>query len=198
MKRAIFLLLALALLCLTACDGTTAAWAFESGGRRQVGDLELWFNKGGNYAFVSGIIWNGEEELTLTVPDEVEGAEIFGVGGYMGSGVPVNAGLLNDGMEPYYGDTEALAADYPAGVRVKPVKVTLHLGAKVTRVLLSSERLVREEDDGAATCFEARWYLDCDPANETFTSRNGRLYRREDGEEVNIMALYWDEEEVTP
>ena len=198
MKRAILVLAALALLCLTACDGSTAAWAFESGGRRTVGETEYCFNKSGNYAFVSGFAWDGGAELTLTVPDEVEGAEVFGVGGYMGAGAPVNAGLLSETCEIYYGDTEELAAEYPGGVRLQPVKVILRIGSKVTRVLLSSDRLVREEEDGAAVCYEPRWYIDCDPENETFTSRNGRLYRREDGEEVNVMALYWNDEEETP
>lgn len=199
MKRAILALAALALLCLTACGDSTAAWAFESSGRRQVGDVEYYFNKAGNYAFVSGFAWDGETELTLTVPDEIEGAAVFGVGGYMGTGVPVNAGPSNDAYERVIpADAQALDGAYPGGWRVKPVTVTLRIGPKVNRVLLSSDWLVREEDDGSAVCFEPRYYVDCDPENETFTSENGRLYRREDGEEVAVMALYWDDEqEVT-
>ena len=130
------------------------------------------------------------------MPDEVEGAEVFGVGGYMGAGVPVTAGPVNDRYERLaIVDAEELDTDYPGGWREKLVTVTLHVGPKVTRVLLSSDWMVREEDDGSAVCFEPRYYIECDPATETFVSENGHLYRREDGEEVIIMGLYWDDEQ---
>lgn len=196
MKRAIFVLLALALLGLTACDDTTAAWAFDSSGRRRVGDYEMYFNKSGNFVFVSGFAWNGETEMTLTPPDEVEGAEVFGVGNYVGSGATVNAGPINEAYERLYTTDEAdLDEYYPGGWRLERVKITLRLGPKVTRVILSSEWLAREGEDGSAVVYEPRYVIECDPGNTTLTARNGHLYRRSNGEEVNIMALYWADEE---
>lgn len=150
MKRILTLCAVLALLALTACDGTTAAWAFD-GDPRVVDGIEYYFNKAGNYAFVSAFAWDGEGKATLNVPGEVEG-----------------------------------------GDRVEQVIFTLCIGPGVERVLLSSDCLIREED-GETVCYEPRYYLVCDPGSETFTSANGRLYRRTDGEEVNIMGLYWDE-----
>lgn len=187
MKRILTLCAVLALLALTACDGTTAAWAFD-GDPRVVDGIEYYFNKAGNYAFVSAFAWDGEGKATLNVPGEVEGAAVFGVGGYYGTGVPVAAAPTRADMTPAFlppGEVEG-------GHRVEQVIFTLCIGPGVERVLLSSDCLIREED-GETVCYEPRYYLVCDPGSEIFTSANGRLYRRTDGKEVNIMGLYWDE-----
>lgn len=140
-------------------------------------------------AFAGGYVWDGSEEAkTITVPDRTHGVKITALGGHYGKGVPTPfCAVLPEEYQSWgegvCGDRETYESTRKekeaAGVKcsLQEIKFFVEIGRYVKNVeLTTDEYYVRNEADGSVTFTHPAYYFLCDEGNQSFYSKDGRLY----------------------
>ena len=201
-KCIFFAIFSACILLLAGCFGSgTATWDFEgSKGYRVVDGNGYYFNKAGTKAFLNDFAWDLSDGFVLDLPEEADGADIFGIGGFFGTGVPVRAeprvdsGLVD--TETWY---EKALEEYGDSLEVQSPTIRVVVGKKITGVvrLYSTFVLLKEEsEDGHRIALSPSYYFECSEDNLKYYAKDGHLYYKtgEHKDEDVKPGPYWDEE----
>lgn len=171
-----------------------SAFFYHAVDAERIDGVEYFPNYLSGRAFVSGFAWDGAaEDISVSLPDTVQLSRssrvlrVTGLGGTTsghvlrvfapmpqpGSGCGMS--VFSDSLE-----LETLCRRHPDAV-VQDLTVDLRLGPGISQLAEIPASLVCFQDaDGTDTIWRIRYRVDCDPGNETFYSKEGRLYSRAD------------------
>ena len=130
----------------------------------------------------------------INIPEKYEDYPVKGIGGYVGKGGPCPFGVEIKGID----------ADYivlRSNGSFDWYKKTVDFDIIYYDMVLNIGPNIREiyADDGGRLSgdqmYVVRYYVNCDPKNRKFYSKDGILYRR-NGEEVDDF-LYWDRKYIS-
>ena len=165
-------------------DGASSGWSYVS---------SEWTQQ----AFVSTYKLNTlEGEMILTVPDQIGGFPVKGLGGFAGldSGhifgiEPPDDFRVEFGFAP--GMLKTVKKLYPLAT-VRDVDVTVNIGAGVESVRNRARygyygSLETEEGTTEEVILLFHYYINCDENNKMFYSENGSLYERSTGRVVETF-----------
>ena len=199
--RIFFAISALCVLFIAGCTGSgKAAWDFEgSTGYRSVDGNGYYFNKAGTYAFLNDFAWDLSDEFVLELPEKADGAVVFGVGGFFGTGVPVQAVPNTDSTAAdnnYW--FEKAREEFGEDLEVRHPVIRVILGKNITgtvRLLGGFFLLSDETEDGRRIGLIPRYYFECSEENSKYYSKDGHLYYKtgqNQNEDVK-PGPYWDD-----
>lgn len=141
-------------------------------------------NAFGSGAFVSAVSWNGDlNDTDIYIPASCGGQKVVALGGFMGTGVPTPM-LLTPEDETKGGGLHEGAV---------PVTFTVYFGANIQKIYqITGYGDLPAEQNGELIFVRPNFYMVCAEENETFYTRDGRVFKKEDDSLVTGIA-YWDE-----
>lgn len=169
-----------------------------------VKNFDVGYSKILNNAFLSSYNWEGSEETkNIVIPEEYNGIPITELGGYYGRGVPCAFGvsfsesLLNNlcdeanewFVSEIYVDTGSVKTIY--------LNFNLHISKNIKQITEHTlncflEGKYFDGDDYYSKIIVVPLYnISCDEENDTFYSKDGKLYYKKD----NVLfadVLYYD------
>ena len=174
--------LAVMLGALLACGCT----GYDSADSVRRDDLLYYIHKSGKKAYVCEYYWDLDPEHTdIYIPDEIDGAVVDRIGGFMGTGVPCpfNVDSDEDGCLHVVRPEER---EFDAPCEWRDIVFTLHIGKNITDATYFAQMgyLGKKNDDGSYILYRPVYRMECDPDNPVMYSEDGMLYFREDGKYV--------------
>lgn len=148
--------------------------------------------------FVAGFEWDGKaSEISVVIPDTVKLSHssrtlrITKLGGFFSRDVPSGFGPLlpmggGGGQSSGFDLLEQIQEQYPTAP-VRDLTVSLHLGACLSSIPTAAANALYREQSGAGAIWRVHYRVDCDADNETFYSKDGRLYTRADDAPVELL-----------
>ena len=152
------------------------------------------------YASVVLFEWDGNpENMSFTVPDEFEGHQITAFGGNYGQHRPFHIDISNNNVsmrcDKGFLDSYQLDKDHTYDEYV----FVINLGTNISEIKNIDKNLygARETtDDNGNDIYEMEYkisyYFNVAPENETFYSKDGKVYRRDNGMEVTELEFIWE------
>ena len=184
----IYVFMAVMLLIILGCTG------YNDSTYKDVGNYTLVVSKNGKHSFVFNYNWSGDPTDNVIAFPATDGAkaEVEKVGGFIGIGVPcpfdikVENGVRCESLNP---------DDYEFPVSFEDMLFEMKIGKDISDfysalpVCASSEAYGYtgvEQPDGSMIFYRFLVTVDCDPANETFYSKDGILYVTKDNSQVEL------------
>ena len=161
------------LLLLTSCGPTAFRKVKEDG-------LTYFIDRNSSLCFVSGWTWDGNEEhMTITIPDTVQGYKVTQLGGYAGGGNGWDFCIMPP-AERSEAFVEWTLNKYLNEYKVVDMNITLILGKNVSKLekIHCKNYTIGLDEKGERVCYMPYVYVICDDENETFYSKDGKLYYR--------------------
>ena len=172
-----------------------------------VDGLEIYYGDGRNYCFVGSYTYDGET-TDIVIPDEYKGKPVTRLGGYLGSGLPVEfridiRSLCNcsdgesyiynnyfpDGGSPVIPDGTTMytidlsSSDLVVDIHREIIPFTVHIGKNIAGASgrFFSPNVYHVNADGSVTVYNVEYRFECSPENSVYYSEDGVLYRKDTG-----------------
>lgn len=142
-------------------------------------------------AGVCGYTWDGNEANTdIVIPDSYDGQKIKQLGGYFYRGVPSpfcidSYSAISDADSVSTIPYESAVEGYTKGEDIIYRDFTLHIGKNIDKIYSNCDVVYVAAVDNKVYSYCARVYIVCDEDNETFYSKDGKLYYQKSDELVN-------------
>lgn len=155
----------------------------------------LYHRAEGKKAAVESIDYDPDSGVTaFTIPDHWGDYPVIALGGYYGRGAPCPFSIEVKGVDAALGVyPEAGSFGKVNGKRAEIVyhDLTLNLGANIREIFANQSGMYVKRGEDGGEIHVVRVYFNCDPANRSFSSEDGRLYDRKG----NLVKgfFYWDE-----
>ena len=164
-----------------------------------VDGLDFYVNQSQNRCFVGSFTYDPSNPVTeIVIPDYYDGVPVTQIGGYYGFGAPVAFMIVSasavapaDEDSGYSTVLEEALDKYDTSLTpsVVDINFTLHIGKNVEVI---EEVYINDfwhvNDDGSMICFHPILKISCSEENETFYSKNGKLYFKEN--DTLVSAFY--------
>ena len=165
-----------------------------------VGSFDVGCSEKLGKAFLAGYNWDGTEEaMNIVLPESYNGVKITGLGGYTGRGVPAPFRI-----EPNEKAREILCPNatdwmYAHGritieiANVQYLRFKLHISKQIAEIenLSAGGFIIAEYQENGETkeiVYILTCYVTCDEGNNTFYSKDGKLYNRQDNSLVEDIV----------
>lgn len=192
------------LLIFSLC-GCSLMYEYEN---NAVGAFDLGYSQKLKKAFLASYRWDATEEgMTVTLPENYNGASITGLGGYVGRGLPVpfsielsdaaKEKLCPDATSWWYANHTAQAG----ACNVQYLPFQLHISKNIQDIdnLSFGGIVLAEYDENGEQkyhVFVLTCYVTCDENNKTFYAKEGKLYfKKTDALVEDIIYADFDLEE---
>ncbi len=138
--------------------------------QKTIDGVDYFFSGVRKVCFASTYTWNeNEKDITINIPDTVDGYKVVALGGYIGSGCPCSFGVSLSNTE-MCGDIECLDKN----TDIEKIPVTVRLGKNVKQIDCSSMELFSQTKEGKTYVFVTKFELDDE--NEYFkVDENGKI-----------------------
>ena len=195
MKKLISLILSLVIaLSLTGCIDEVSMLYTEDA---EKDGLTIVINKTAHCCFAGSFEYTDETEIT--VPDEYNGIPIKMLGGYRGRGAPspFSISLAEKYMNAEEGSdynfifsSDISEDDIKDEYTVENIKFVLNIGKNIKKIeyVAMDTYYPHINDDNSITFYHPIVEINCSEDNKYFFSKDGRLYDKKSGEEVEGFA----------
>jgi len=141
----------------------------------------------GRKAFASEVNWTvSDEPFVIRVADRIENAEVVSLGGFFGTGVPSPFQIMPQGELAQLRNHQSQSGAYglPCEYRLTEGQLVLPSTIEDIKLVGSLGWTGSIDETGVVVFRKPSLSILCDKENRTFSSENGKLYRRDSGEEV--------------
>lgn len=206
LKRVLFLAAVLLL-----CSAVTACTGYSGKHDGFNGNLDIKVSNFKLRAYAGAFYWDGTKaDLQITVPDKFNGAEVGGLGGFFGTGVPdpfrievqspffalrrdhkldimseaeKEAFLKSSSLNRFF--TEHSFPDksrYDAPVIMEELVFKLSIGRYVEKLYIEDHAFYigEKQPDKSIVFYLPVFNIECSPENKLYYSKDGKLYKRAD------------------
>lgn len=187
MKKVIAIVCVIVLVCAVALLLSECSLHYSE--TRTVDGLSYTMHRFRKVCFADTVTWDEElNEMVLNIPDACDGYRVTSLGGFLGTGVPCPFTVDMDGADMYYGE-----GAQPDDALMVQRHLTINLGKYVEEIRLADMK-------GCSHIAQTDEYVqiivsfNCAEDNETFYSKDGKLYYRENDALVEDFYYYADYE----
>ena len=169
----------LTVLLLGGCSGYITGYSDKEAVQ---GKVRYCISDRGARAFAAACTWDLDPAHTeFDIAGEIEGAQVTGLGGYIGTGVPNPFVIEADSGLKAITCADPAVEKWEVPVTWQDLEFTIYVGKNVTKIGCTRESLYYglETEDGI-TLYRPVCRFVCDEANPTLYSKDGVLYLRKD------------------
>lgn len=193
MKKVLFSIFTFIIVCCISFSGCFSAILYERAGEfGEMNVIELYYNKYTKKAFASSFMWDGDEsKMEITVPDTCNGCKVTDLGGYYGSGgICPFAVIIPDN----YQDKESVCyyMTLPTDSNeenTEKITFKVNIGKNLKKLARISGIYLGYGDKETFTVeqfYIIEFYYICSEENETFYSKDGVLYLKNNDEKAKF------------
>ena len=135
--------------------------------------------------FAGAFAWDGEN-MVIEVADEIERHPVTSLGGYTGKGVSNPFSVHIEGVHSTWSE-----GALPSGARIRQLHFTVNIGKNVEE-LKNIEMKDYYQIGDTREFYQILVTVNCAEKNQTFYSRNGKLYRSSDDSLVECFYYFPD------
>lgn len=172
-NRGCFMALIMIVSLLCSCD-------LYSGNAKKIGKFSLRLNAAGDQAMVESWTWSGDlNDTVIEVPDKFEEKTTINA---LGGAVGANASLQMFTILPDSDVQFRNGSGYDEDPTVKDIVFTLKLGKSIHEINVDFTKSAYAQvssKDGSTAIYRILIQVECSEENQTFYSKDGKLYRRD-------------------